>query len=167
MPSPRKSPGRVRAEELLLINPRPLAAFEVLKEEGFTTTLGHVRQIKQKMGNIPTVNGNHHETLPWVLARQHQNHYPALMLRALSRRQQGLPLASDPSKAVVIGGKLDRWLATLARQDKVIHYTKEDGFVLVPRRYALNKWDEREPVDPPWIRLPQLPGLEEDFILCK
>jgi hypothetical protein len=126
-----------------------------MQAEGFSITHNHVQTIRKKAADLERVKERHEGTIPWSpLAPAHRNLYAALMLRALSRRLQGFPLARDPEKAVDVEKKLDSWLATRLQTNRVIDYTPERGFFTVPRRKAVSKWGEMVWIDPPWIKDP-------------
>lgn len=65
--------------------------------------------------------------LPWVVRAQHITAYPARMLRALGRRDNGLPLSDLDNQ------RLDSWLKQLREEHALVAYVpeSEQGFYYV------------------------------------
>ena len=83
----------------------------------------------------------HDDTLPWRVKSKHAMEYPARMLRALGRRNKGLPIGEE------LSDRLDSYLRDLDKDNAVVHYDAEtpEGFWHVPR----------EPQDKGYIRQPR------------
>lgn len=59
---------------------------------------------------------SHKELIPWTVRGEHAHAHPALMLRVLSRRLQGLENSGPRNRM------LDKWLGELADNDAVVMY---------------------------------------------
>lgn len=72
--------------------------------------------------------------LPWVVHQEHISHYAARMLRALGRRDAGLPLSEMDNQ------RLDAWLEKLKQEHAVVAYVpdSEDGFYYVDGDWPAN-----------------------------
>lgn len=76
---------------------------------------------------LTTPRPRYTDTMPWVVASEHEQAYAATMLRELAKRKQGL----EPGNK---GRYLDRWLERLDAAGQVVAYDREKGFHLVKRR---------------------------------
>lgn len=65
--------------------------------------------------------------LPWVVRTQHISAYPARMLRALGRRDAGLPLSELDNQ------RLDSWLKQMRVEHALVAYVpeSEEGFYYI------------------------------------
>lgn len=70
---------------------------------------------------------SHAEYIPWKVLKKHDTLYPAKQLRALSRRNQGQELSVTAER------ELTRWLENLDRNNLVIDYDRDKGWLKVPR----------------------------------
>lgn len=70
---------------------------------------------------------SHKRFIPWMLAPQHQMDRIAEALRQWSKEEQGGEVAKPQQYG------LNRLRSHLARHDMVVDYTREHGFVLIPR----------------------------------
>lgn len=75
----------------------------------------------------PNKRPTYQEMLPWTVARKHQMHPDARMLRLEAKRRRGLALTEEERR------RLNYWLEDLKRTDSVIWYDREGGFLWVPR----------------------------------
>lgn len=75
---------------------------------------------RMKADGIKTANrADHSALIPWKVEQRHYNTFPMLMLRCLSRRNQGL--GNSPERERM----LDKWLADLEDRQAVVCYDPE------------------------------------------
>jgi transposase-like protein len=80
-----------------------------------------VYQALRNHGLVKEARADHSALIPWTVKADHQHTHPALMLRTLSRRRQGL---ENPAKRDAM---LDRWLDGLEANKVVVCYDPAMG----------------------------------------
>lgn len=87
----------------------------------------HAVYLRMRDAGLTKKTPRYRDTLPWVVALEHQDAYEAQMLRELGRRMAGEPSGSR-------GMYLDAWLRGLDEKPRqVIAYDREKGFHKVRR----------------------------------
>ena len=123
------------AEQLL----RAGATQAEVAEKFGVTQAGISRAISRGMIQIDTGRAEG-PALPWSpITLEHRNLYPARILRAWHRRQNGLVSSAWWES------KLDTCLETMEREGWVWDYDPEEGFSRVPRRHGVDLGLVREP----------------------
>lgn len=111
MAAPRLLPDKTELERLR----RNGATYgDIAEMYGVTETAVYLRL--KADGLIKESRASHSALIPWQVKRDHQHAYPALMLRVLSRRQQGLENSDQRNRM------LDSWLETIKRENVVVCY---------------------------------------------
>lgn len=114
MAAPRLLPDRTTLERLRRNN---VTYKEIADMYGVTEAAVYMRLRDE--GLVTGRKVSHKELIPWSVKKEHQHAHPALMLRTLSRRRQGLP--NLPQR----DSMLDRWLDDLEAKDAVVMYDPE------------------------------------------
>jgi len=114
MAAPRLLPDRTTLERL---RRQHKTYGEIAELYGVTESAVHAR-LKHE-GLTDTTRASHAELIPWTVKKEHQHTFPILMLRTLSRRNQGLGNTAERDRM------LDRWLAELQEQRAVVCYDPE------------------------------------------
>lgn len=111
MAAPRLLPDRTTLERL---RRQGVTYKEIAEMYGVTDVAVYFRLKDDGLTKDRRVS--HKDLIPWKVKREHQHAHPALMLRVLSRRRQGLP--NSPARDAM----LDRWLADLEEANAVVCY---------------------------------------------
>ena len=104
----------------------------------YGVTEGAVYQRLKADGLATERKTSHKDLIPWIVKVEHAHAHPALMLRVLSRRRQGLENSTPRNNM------LDRWLDGLSEHDLVVMYDPDarpneaspvsGGWFYAPRR---------------------------------
>lgn len=111
MAAPRLLPDKTTLERL---RRQGITYKEIAEMYGVTDAAVYLRLKADGLAKGRTVS--HKDLIPWTVKGEHAHAHPALMLRVLSRRQQGLT-NSEPRERM-----LDRWLAGLEEHNVVVCY---------------------------------------------
>lgn len=111
MAAPRLLPDKTTLERL---RRQGVTYREIADQYGVTESAVYQRLKADGLANDQTVS--HKALIPWVVKEEHRHTHPALMLRTLSRRQQGLPNSEARNRM------LDKWLAEVKEADVVVCY---------------------------------------------
>lgn len=112
-----------------------------LERKGFTVPKSTLDSIMRRAG----IRRRRPQPWPWAVEPQHRHLYPLVMLRYLTRRDNGgKPLSEDQS------AELTRWLNRLDSDDVVLDYrpNRTPPFVYARRRYL----SSGEMIDPGLFR---------------
>jgi hypothetical protein len=113
MPAPRKLPDN---NVLLKMREQGMTYAEIAEEYG--TTGGAVYWRLRDAGGVQT-RPDHSRYLPWKVKKDHSHARPAVLLRYLSRRDQGDVIPEAKSRQV------DKWLIEIKEADVVVCYDRE------------------------------------------
>lgn len=111
MAAPRLLPDKTTLERLRREG-RTYA--DIAERYGVTETAVYLRLKADGLTSERKVS--HSELIPWTVKVEHQHAHPALMLRTLSRRRQGL------ENTATRDAMLDRWLEELHNANAVVCY---------------------------------------------
>lgn len=84
-------------------------------------------------GGSPAPHLTHKKYLPWTLVTKHANKWPAKILRIHSTIQQGGEVSDEDRRNV------ERFLAFIKSEGRVVDYSREGGFTLVKRDPKLDR----------------------------
>lgn len=132
---------------------RPQQAREHLIDRGMPETWFTVKAVRmiRFRAEVPSQNVNAEKYIPWELAIEHRDLQVAQNLRAMARKEQGMPIA-DQRRML-----MDNFMRRLQAEDLVVHYDPVNGFARVPRRYKIiPPVGLVVPVDTGWVRDPFL-----------
>lgn len=121
------------------LTPRQIAD-RLLAEDYIDVTPEAISMWRHRRGMTPMVT-RHPELIPWILKPQHQDLWPAQMLRLEGRRRAGEELSQRNA------GSLQRWKARLEKLGAVVHYDPDtdQGFFNVARRVGVDHDLIRDP----------------------
>jgi hypothetical protein len=113
MPAPRKLPDNT---VLLKLREKGMTYAEIAEQ--YNTTEGAVYWQLRDAGGVKT-RPDHSKFLPWKVKSDHSHARPAVLLRYLSRREQGdkIPEAKDR--------QVTRWLEEMKEADVVVCYDRD------------------------------------------
>lgn len=111
MAAPRLLPDRTTLERL---RRQGVTYREIAERYGVTESAVYQRLKADGLAKDQPVS--HKALIPWTVREDHRHAHPALMLRTLSRRMQGLPNSEPRNKM------LDRWLEEIKSADVVVCY---------------------------------------------
>jgi len=116
MAAPRKLPDKTTLERLR----RNGATYKDIAEQYDVTEAAVYLRLKAD-GLSKDRKVSHKELMPWTIKAEHAHTHPALMLRLLSRRNQGL------GNSAVRERMLDKWLGEIEAANVVVCYDPAMG----------------------------------------
>lgn len=114
------------------LTPKQVAE-RLLAEDNIQVTPEAITVWRRRRG-IQPLTTKHSELLPWTVKKQHQDLWPAQMLRLEGRLRRGESISEKQRMW------LENWKKKLSELNAVVHYDPESekGFYNVPRREGVD-----------------------------
>lgn len=125
MPAPKVLPPD---SELILLAEQGLTHAQIAQHISLTSGTRISRSavsVALKRAGYAKPTARYSEALPWKVASEHANAYPARMLRLLAKGRRGARLTEEEAK------RLNSWLDELDESGAIVAYSPDAGFLYV------------------------------------